>query len=209
MDSGKIPLKYLLTIRQGEPAFDNVKRRIAPAVTDIIRLEAASHTKSTCPFFDAEDTRCQIYDQRPSECTALNCRDTTQLMAMYGNRRLTRRHLLSKVEGLWELVSDHQEHCDYEYIAELAVKIRQQPASQDAQAALLELVRYDQIIRKLTLERSKIESGTLLFLFGRPLTLTIECFQVKLIKAAQGMLFEPIGSPHEQVCYRRDGFPNA
>ncbi len=209
MDSGKIPLKYLMTIRQGEPSFDNVTQRIAPAVTDIVRLKAASHTKSTCPFYEAKSTSCQIYDQRPAECTALNCRDATEIMAMYSSRRLTRRHLLSKVEGLWELVSDHQQHCDYGYIAELADKIRQQPANQDAQAALSELVRYDQSIRQLTLERSKIESGTLLFLYGRPLTLTIECFQLKLMMTAQGMFFEPVGSPHEQVCYRRDGFPNA
>lgn len=206
VDSGKIPLKHLMTIRQGEPAYDNVADRIAPAVTDIIMIKAAKGNASQCPFYDPAHKGCGMYEHRPLECRALACWDPEELKAVYNTRRLTRRHLLAKVEGLWTLVLDHQELCDYAHIADLADKIRQQPQDEDRQSELLELIRYDKSIRDITTEQSKIDADMLEFLFGRPLSFTITMFELKLVKKGKGYLLEPTGSPQAQVCYRRDGF---
>lgn len=204
--SGKIPLKQLLTIRQGEPAYDNVADRIAPAVTDIIKINAAAGSASDCPFYSARARSCRIYDHRPLECNALKCWDTAEIESVYNTRRLTRRHVLANVEGMWDLVADHQQRCDYAYIAELTEKIRQQRQVEDATGQLLELIRYDGHLRDVTLERAKYDPGMLLFLFGRPLSFTISLFQIKMIKTEQGTTFESTGAEGDQVCYRRNGF---
>jgi Fe-S-cluster containining protein len=206
VDTGKIALKQLLTIRQGEPAFDNVADRIAPAVTDIIIFKAAQGTPSQCFFYNHQDKGCRIYDHRPLECKALHCWDAAEIETIYNTRRLTRRHLLANVEGLWELVVDHQQCCDYGHIADLAANIRRQPHDHNRQSELLELIHYDQSIRQIIVERSKIDRGILDCLFGRPLSFTIIMFQLKLSKGARGMTFESTGSPHDPVCYRRGGF---
>lgn len=206
VDAGKIPLKFLMTFRQGEPVYDNVADRIAPSVTDIIKIKAKPGTPSQCPFYHPEGKGCRIYDHRPLECKTLECWDAAGIEAIYNTRRLTRRHLLAKVDGLWTLVMDHQELCDYGHIAGLADSIRQQPDDSALQRELLELVCYDQSIRQITVEQSKIDTQMLEFLFGRPLDFTISLFQLKLAKGPQGAFFESTGSPHDPVCYRRGGF---
>ena len=122
---------------------------------------------------------------------------------MYATRRLTRRHLLSEVKGLWELVEDHQEQCDYAYIAELADRIRQQRRAEEAERELLELVSYDRHLRDVTLERGNFDPGMLEFLFGRPLHFTIGLFQLKIKNTKSGFRIEVTSEPGQQVCYRR------
>lgn len=203
VDSGKIPLKHLLTIRQGEPAFDNVTGHIAPAVTDILIIKGIHGNVSDCVFYDRSQKGCTIYDHRPVECQALECWDTREIESIYNSRRLTRRHLLSKVQGLWELVEDHQDRCDYAYVAELAAKIRRSRRVEEAAEELLALIRYDRHLREVTLERAKLDPGMLTFLFGRPLSFTIKLFKLQMKKTALGMVLEPSGDKGAQVCYRK------
>ena len=205
VDSGRIPLKRLLTFRQGEPVFDNVNNTLAPAVTDIIKVKSTHDNTSGCAFYDTALKGCTIYGHRPMECQALKCWDTREIESIYACRRLTRRHLLSKVKGLWELVEDHQQRCDYAYIAELADKIRQNRQFEASSRELLELIRYDRHLRQVTLERASLDPGMLDFLFGRPLSFTITLFRLKVIRTDQGERIEPIDGA-SQVCYRRNGF---
>ena len=203
VDSGKIPLKDLMTFRQGEPVYDNVTGSIAPAVTDIIKTKSADENSSDCIYFDADRKGCCIYDDRPSECAAMQCWDTSEIEGMYNTRRLTRRHLLAKVEGLWDLVVHHQERCDYGHVAELADRIRQHRRVDEAEKELLELIRLDQHLREVTLERVKLDPGMLEFLFGRPLSLTIKLFKLRITKTETGLRLESFSGAGEQVCYRR------
>ena len=203
VESGVIPLRRLFTIRQGEPAYDNVAGVIAPAVTDIIKLKGISDSSSICCFYDAATKGCGIYAQRPAECRALKCWDSSEIERIYKGQRLTRRHLLSKVEGLGELVQDHQERCDYGYVAELAAQLKLSDPPSGAHGTLLELIQYDQSLRKVTCERTALDPQLLPFLFGRPLSFTIEMFQLKLTHTGQGLSLQPLGPTHQQVCYRR------
>ena len=203
VESGRIPLKHLLTIRQGEPAFDNVTGVIAPAVTDIIKLKGMREGSHVCCFYDAGSKGCHIYGDRPAECRALKCWDTQEIESLYNCRRLTRRHLLSKVEGLWPLVQGHQERCDYGHVAELAADVKRISSAAESQKELLELLRYDESLRQITCEKAGLDPEMLLFLFGRPLSFTIEMFQLKLERTDQGAALRPVGLSHQQVCYRR------
>lgn len=179
VESGIIALKQLLTIRQGEPAYDNVAGVICPAITDIIMIRALSAGRDMCGFYLADSKGCGIYDQRPAECQALKCWDSREIEKLYACRRLTRRHLLSKVEGLWDLVREHQQRCDYSQVAELASQLKSVRPRPDAEKMLLELIRYDESIRQLTCERAGLDPELLPFLFGRPLSFTIRMFQLR------------------------------
>ena len=191
-----------MTIRQGEPAFDNVTGTIAPAVTDIIKIKGMQQHASSCVFYLCAQQSCAIYGHRPLECKALKCWDTGEIEGIYNCQRLTRRHLVSKVKGLWELVEDHQQRCDYAHIAELAAMITQNRCAEENTQALLELIRYDGHLRELTLKRSNLDPELLTFLFGRPLSFTIKLFRLEITRTEKGTVLEPTG----QVCYRRNGF---
>jgi len=88
------------------------------ANSDIIKIKGKEDTW-TCIFFDEQNKECSIYNDRPVECRALKCWDTGELEKMYAGHRLTREDLVSKVEGLWDLIKDHQARCDYEKIKKL------------------------------------------------------------------------------------------
>ena len=64
IESGEIPSKYLYTIRKGEMAYDNVRRCLEPAGSDIIKIKGKG-TSWTCLFFDEAQAACTIYDNRP------------------------------------------------------------------------------------------------------------------------------------------------
>jgi Fe-S-cluster containining protein len=140
VESGEIALSDLFTIRQGEPAFDNITHTIAPAVTDIIMVKGLPDSRPHCCYFDYASKGCRIYAHRPLECQALECWDTRAVENIYSVRRLTRRHLLSKVEGLWPLVQDHQDKCDYGYIDELATNLKRTNTATAAMDELLDLI---------------------------------------------------------------------
>ncbi len=191
VESGKIPLNTLFTIREGEPAFDNIAARIFPAKTDIIKIKGANKYVGPCGFYKADKNDCLIYDHRPAECHALKCWDTHDIEALYNCKRLTRSHLLSQVPGLWELVRDHQERCDYLRVSQWATKLKQTPGDATALESLLETIRYDHNLRQVTVERSQLDPAMLSFLFGRPLSETIQMFKLKLIKHDDGYLLKP------------------
>ena len=64
IEKGQIPSRYLFTIRKGEFAYDNVKERLVPVESDIIKIKGKEDTW-TCIFFDEENKQCSIYHDRP------------------------------------------------------------------------------------------------------------------------------------------------
>jgi Fe-S-cluster containining protein len=179
--SGKIPLKALFTIRRGEPAYDNVRGMVAPAATDIIKIKSgAGSDASACRYFTADPARCGIYADRPVECRALTCWDTRAITALYDQERLTRAHLLEGVDGLSDLIADHQQRCDGRQAARLAEAIRRHRDAAAAVEALLDMLRYDQSLRQVTVERARVDPQLLDFLFGRPLTVLLPAYHLRL-----------------------------
>jgi Fe-S-cluster containining protein len=191
VDSGKIPLKCLFTIRQGEPAYDNIRRSISPAATDIIKVKGAADNDATCIFLDQERVGCEIYESRPVECRLLTCWDTRAVMAMYDQERLTRADLLSRLPGLKDLVTEHQERSGYEQVAAWAGRIKNDPGDAAAIEALLHAIRYDHSLRQVAVTRARLDPGLLEFLFGRPLSATIRLFGIKLAKKGEQVTIVP------------------
>ena len=180
VEDGRIPACCLFTIRQGEMVRDNVKGILAPLSQEIIKIKGRADRWS-CLFHDKANRGCGIYDHRPLECRALNCRDTRRIEAVYQTARLTRQDLLSGMEGLWQLIQDHEQRCSYP-----GLRVRVGEGSQAGrlkqEKAILEILRFDAQIRELAVEKGGVNADILDFLFGRPMTGIINMFDIELVK---------------------------
>lgn len=180
IEEGKIPVKFLFTIRKHEPAFDNIRDLIAPASTDIIKIKSQKDS-SACIFYDLSNAECRIYTNRPIECRELKCWDTRKISLLYDKNRINRKTLLSGIKDLSDLVQDHQNRCSYKKIADLADQTKcNRIEKKEALEQLNEMLRYDCSIRHLIVEKDKKASEMLDFLFGRPLTATMQMFGLKM-----------------------------
>jgi len=173
IDTGTIAARDLFTIRAGELAHENIQGGVRPAETDIIKIKGRGG-QWTCRFLVEKDNRCGIYDHRPLECRALNCQDTRQIEKIYDTNRLTRKDLLENVPGLWDVIQEHQHHCDYGRIYKLREQLKRNPADKTAAQNLRELIAYDSLIRERLSKKGNMDPDLMDFLFGRPLTARAE-----------------------------------
>ncbi len=174
VQSGKIPLKDLYTIRKGELARDNVKGTLQPVASELIKIKGQGRTW-TCRHYHAESKGCTIYNNRPLECRVLNCRDTAAIEAIYNQQRLTRKDLLEEIPHLWGLVEEHEKKCSYRILSELADRLKAGPDPAAADS-LVEMAGYDAHLRALIAEKERPDPALLDFLFGRPLADTLPGF---------------------------------
>jgi len=186
IDTGTIPSRCLFTIRKGELAYDNVQGCLMPLGSDIIKIKGKVDTW-TCIFFDEPHKQCTIYNDRPRECRALKCWDTRELEKMYARRRLTREDLISEVEGLWDLIQDHQQRCDYTEIQNL-IKDLAGSRHNNARQKLAEIIKYDNEMRELVVTRGGMDPEMLDFLFGRPLAKTLSNYGIKVRQQGQKIM---------------------
>ena len=185
VDEGLIPAEALYTIRPGEPVQDNVAGRPAYASDDIIKIKGTG-ANWCCRFLDDQTNRCTMYDRRPLECRSLQCWDTRSIEALYDRDRLTRRDLLGGIAGLWELIEDHDRRCSYRVLREQAARLASRPARQTpALAAITDMVKYDESLRRLLVENGHASESLLDFLLGRPLVASLHGFHVKVERAGE------------------------
>ncbi len=170
-------MKFLFTMRKGEPVNDNLQDRMIAADSDIIKIK--SQKKSTaCIFFDGTENRCRIYQNRPLECRVLKCWDIRGIKEIYSKDRLSRKDLLSGVEGLWDLVETHHRFCSYDKIRDLSDGIN--GGDRKSIEQINGIIGYDTHIRGLVTEKGGMEPEITEFLFGRPLLKTIGILGIKI-----------------------------
>lgn len=174
IESGGILLKFLYTIRKGEPAHDNLANHIRPCETDIIKIKNADGSNA-CIFYDKNGSNCTIYANRPAECRVLKCWDTRAIRNMYDRNRLTRNDILAEIDGLWELVEDHQKRCSFEDIIALADKIKKtRDIDPELEKNVRYIIQYDLEIRSLVQRKGQVDPEMIEFFFGRPLIETLK-----------------------------------
>jgi Fe-S-cluster containining protein len=167
VEQGFIHTRHLYTIRRGEPVRDPVQGRLIRADGDIIKIKGSSGSWICC-FLEGDSNRCRIYAHRPLECRELNCWNTSRLEQMYARRRLSRKDLLAGIDGLWELIEDHERRCGYERIRGW-LKEGSGSQAEASRRQLAEAMRYDAEIRQLMISRGRLGPEMLDFLLGRPL----------------------------------------
>jgi len=183
IEKGTIPLKYIYTIREGERCYDNIKECFMPASSDIVKIKGRKGSW-TCVFFNEKDKGCTIYDDRPMECRVLKCWDTGEIKRIYAKNRLTRKDLISSIEGLWELVEGHQERCSYNML-KFFIDALGKDSRHEALGGILDIIEYDKKIRSLTVQKADLDPELTDFLFGYPITETIKIYGIQ-IKEKEG-----------------------
>lgn len=178
VEKGIILSKHLYTIRKGERIYDNVKETFYPAPSDIIKIKGRAESL-TCVFLDEVESECTIYDNRPLECRVLECWDTRAIEKIYDQDRLTRQDLISSVEGLWDLIDDHQNRCSYSNLQRL-IDALNSVKKDAALAGIQDIIDFDARIRELVVEKGGLDPDMLDFLFGRPVTETIKIYGLKV-----------------------------
>jgi Fe-S-cluster containining protein len=178
IEKGIILSKYLYTVREYELCYDNVRESILPAASDIIKIKGQKNSLA-CIFFNEKENECTIYDNRPLECRALKCWDTREIEKIYSKNRLTRKDLLSNVEGLWDLVEDHQKQCSYEKLT-LFIDILKKGQKDKGLKGILDIIKYDAKIRELVVQKGGLDPEMTDFIFGRPITETIGVYGFKI-----------------------------
>ena len=180
IENGAILLKYLYTIRKGELALDNVTNTVKPCETDIIKIKSEDKS-SACIFYDENGSNCTIYAHRPAECQALKCWDTRDLITMYGQNRLTRHDILGEIDGLWELVEDHQRRCSFEDILSFIDHIKTtKEKDPELENKVRYKIQYDLEIRSLIQREGQVDFEMIEFFFGRPLLDTLNSLGMKV-----------------------------
>jgi Fe-S-cluster containining protein len=190
IEKGIILSKYLYTIREDELCYDNVKESILPAASDIIKIKGQKDS-ITCIFFNEKENGCTIYDNRPLECRALKCWDTREIERIYSKNRLTRKDLISTIEGLWDLVEDHQRRCSYETL-KFFIDALNKDKKDEALKGIFDIIEYDAQIRELVVQKGDLDPEMTDFIFGRPITETIRMYGFKIIKQDDNYRLIPI-----------------
>ena len=183
VESGVLPVNLLYTIRTGEIVRDPVRETTLYADSDIIKLRGSGRDWR-CVLFDEDNSQCRKYDNRPAECRAMECWDTREIEAMYAHDRLTRQDLLGGIEGLWEFIIEHEDKCDYRKLRYLKSEM-EDGDNGDAADQILEMIRYDAAARELSVEKAGTDPEHLEFLFGRPMSVTINGLGLRLKKEGE------------------------
>ncbi|MFO8111774.1 MAG: YkgJ family cysteine cluster protein [Desulfosalsimonadaceae bacterium] len=161
-----IPPADLYTIRAGERVRDNINGGLIYTDAEIIKIRSVP-ASAACLFFRDSENACGIYDHRPSECRAMQCRDTTAIVGMHARNRLCRKDLFGDIGWLWEIIEAHESECGFEKINRLIEQRRGGDFSASRQ--LSERIAYDRAIRDLSVEKAGLGKGMLDLVFGLPL----------------------------------------
>lgn len=180
---GILQTGQLLTLRQGEPAYDQPAGVVAPLPEEIVKLQYGADGKA-CMHYQAQDQSCRIYDQRPLECRLQACWDDAPLRSTYDKGRIRRRDLLSPESAALQLAQMHEEQCSFAALAERAAELLHKHTAA-AEAKVLELLERDAAIRTglaRRLEQPEMAiQGYCLFLFGRPMRQSLPFFGLRLV----------------------------
>lgn len=175
----QIAPENLFTLRRGELVHDNVNGGLMVTDQEIIKVKSVNGA-AACMYYDPEQKACTIYDFRPLECRAMNCRDTEAAEAVYDVDRLDRAAVFGAVDWIMELIQSHEEKCGYAYLDEFCRR-RQAGDSKRAGQAILEAVRYDVEMRNVVEEKTALSAQMMDLIFGRCLETTIPAqFGIKL-----------------------------
>lgn len=183
--TGALGWRDLVTIRPGEPTYDQLRGMVLPAAQEFIKLAGGRATWS-CKFYE-KSIGCGIYGRRPLECRLLLCRDTGPLEAVMGRDLLGRRDFLASAEPVLPLLERLEHEVGYAEIGALLPGPLNRSAADVNLARLTGLVRTDLAIRAEFLRNFAHRSAEELFLLGRPLFLVIAPYGFRVVEGPDGV----------------------
>jgi len=182
---GPIRRSDLYTLRAGELVRDNIRGEFKITDKEIIKVREKENNGG-CVFYDDAGKRCTIYDQRPVQCAAMKCWDESEFLRVYAEPKADRRDIIPD-ESLLRLMAAHEEKCAY---AQLDSHVKQiEKRGEKAVEKILDLLKFDHDIRWMVPEKLGVEADDLDLIFGRPLSVTIAMFGLKVVREPDGSFF--------------------
>lgn len=189
----------LLTLRAGELASDPASGDLAPLEDEALKIAPRPGFGWMCCKLYPETNACAIYDDRPAECRALDCRDPAELLAMYRRDRLRRGDVFGEDHPLLDLARTLDRGVAPARIRELVLDLRD--GRSGASAELAPMLRLDMELRRLAVEQG-VPAELLPLLLGRPQSEVLRPMGVVIRDTPQGVRIEkapisPQGERHE------------
>ncbi len=192
---GFLKKKDLCTIRVGELVRDPIHKQLSITNRELIKLKEQGEDKG-CIHYDNEARACLIYENRPAQCAALACWDTTEFMEVYERPKAERRNIIDDM-ALLRLIAEHERRCTYSELESCVKRIAGE--GEQAIQEILKLLRYDYYFRPFISKKMDIALEEMDFLFGRPLIDTIHMFGLKVMRKSDGsFLLTTLESPEDK-----------
>lgn len=166
IESGKLQRESLITIRQGELAYNPVTESIQPVKNELVKIRGNSGEWS-CLFYNESNKECMIHAYRPYACRVLKCWDPQELLDLVGRDTLTRFDLLAEEDPLFSFFVEHERlfACpDMEELANWTEDEFREKGDELEKLVVGDLTFRDQLVRKHNLQLNDE-----MILFGRPI----------------------------------------
>ena len=147
--------QHLVTIRQGELAYDPVRGGLAPSARELVKIKGTGG-EWTCCFFEPATSTCGIYSHRPLECRLLKCWEPDELLAVIGRETLCRKDILGPDHPSLALIALHEQQCPAAGAAEAIAGWQSDKENPAALARLTQLVRQDLSVRHQAVMAGKL-----------------------------------------------------
>ncbi len=188
-EKGYLKPAQVYTLRPGEMV-RNLDETLMEIEHDMVKI-AGQGEGWTCLFFGGPEEGCRIYEHRPVECRALKCWDSRDLREVMARPYLQRRDVVNPGDGILKLMAAHEQRCHYE-VLKSALNGLHGPNPDKAAEEIIDLLKYDDFMRSFLAEKLALDPKTMDFFFGRPLTITIRLFGLRLKQDGDTFLLETI-----------------
>lgn len=183
IQSGKIPISSLITIRKGELVHNPLAGKIQPVSVELVKIVGTGRHWDCC-YYD-ENKGCTVYDDRPYACRALKCWDTTEILDLVEKDTLSRLDILDKDDPLIPVIIEHERLCpcgDLRFIRDNWG--RMSPIQRNE---LEKRVRSDLRFRTRVIGDFELKLSEELFYFGRPLFQLLEPLGIRISESSMGI----------------------
>ncbi len=179
----KIPWDSLVTLRKGEPARNPHSGEPFFLPTDYIKIREKDRSRE-CTFYDPENEICTLYQDRPLQCRAQACWDSSQLDELIDEPRLTRKDLFANVKPLMQLMDEHDRRCSFENMRNMFETLKETEGK--SIDAVIDLLAFDEYVRQFAGEKMNIPENVLELVFGKCLSDRVGLFGFKIEIEADG-----------------------
>lgn len=189
-DEGLVTRAEAVTLRAGERVRLPLGQGSQALSEETIKLREDPET-GYCLFYDSETRGCRIYLERPLQCRAQACWDTSDVESVLRKEeRLTRAHLVSPDEPVAPALPAHEARCSVLGLAEAFEDLAN--GKEDALDVVIAALAYDTELRPLLRDKLPLPEAELEFTFGRPLVRVVEQFGVRVVPDGEGYRLEPL-----------------
>ena len=183
--SGVVTPDNVFTIRKGEQIYHPETDQTAPADREFVKIKEI-HGGGPCVFLDSSENSCRIYGSRPTQCRRQECWNPKNTL-LQDDELLSREDMLSATGDLWAIIKKHEDRCSHDdFSREIA---RLSATKGQTVDDLLNILAFDHHVRDFVTANLGVDQSFMDFFFGRPLSLTLGQYGLRLEESGDGSYY--------------------